>query len=67
MSVTSTWGAAASAPAMQLVVVTGDSDDLEIGLDVEQGAHALPHDHVVVGEEDRDPTGVLEAGIHPPH
>ena len=45
-------------PGDQLVVVARGPDDLEVGLDREQRAHALAHDHVVVGEEDRDATGL---------
>ena len=45
-------------PGDQLVVVAGGPDDLEVGLDREQRPHALAHDHVVVGEEDRDATGL---------
>ena len=55
MSVTSTWGAAASAPGDQLVVVVGGPHDLEVGLEAEQRPDALAHDHVVVGEEHGDP------------
>ena len=42
----------------QLVVVARGPDDLEVGLDREQRAHALADDDVVVGEEDGDPVGV---------
>ena len=55
MSVTSTWGAAASRARDQAVVVVGRPDDLEVGLQGEQRAHALAHDDVVVGEEHGDP------------
>ena len=63
MSVTSTCGAAADGARDQLVVVAGGPDDLEVGLDREQRADALAHDHVVVGEEDRDATR-LRARTH---
>ena len=39
----------------QLVVVGGDTHDLEVGLDAEHRPHALADDDVVVGQEDRDP------------
>ena len=55
MSVTSTWGAASVGAGEQLVVVAGDADDLEVGLDRQQRAHALADDHVVVGQEHGDP------------
>ena len=67
MSVTSTWGAAASAPGDQLVVVAGGPDDLEVGLHREQRPHALADDDVVVGEEHRDPIGAVGARTHPLH
>jgi hypothetical protein len=50
----------------QLVVVAGRADDLEVGFHREQRADALAHDHVVVGEEDRDSTS-FEARTHPLH
>ena len=55
MSVTTTWGWASVGAVDQLVVVRGDAHDLEVGLEAEQGPHALAHDEVVVGEEHGDP------------
>ena len=49
----------------QLVVVAGDADDLEVGLDGEERAHALAHDHVVVGEEDGDADRTVLGGSNP--
>ena len=54
MSVTTTWGFMAIRALDQLVVVRGDAHDLEIGLEVQERAHAFTHEDVVVGEEDRD-------------
>ena len=38
----------------ELVVVGGDAHDLDVGLEAEQGTHALAHDQVVVGQEHGD-------------
>ena len=54
MSVTTTCGWVASAPRDQLVVVGGDPDDLQVAFGLEQRAHALADDEVVVGEEHSD-------------
>jgi hypothetical protein len=40
--------------ADRLVVVAAHPDDLQVGVPVDEGAHPLAHDQVVVGEEDRD-------------
>ena len=46
----------------QLVVVAGGPDDLEVGLDREQGPDALADDDVVVRQEDGDAVGVGARG-----
>ena len=46
----------------QLVVVGGDADHLEVGLEPEQGPHALAHQHVVVGQHHGDPVEATIGG-----
>ena len=46
----------------EAVVVVGGADHLEVGLEREDRPHAFPDDHVVVGEEHRDPT--VSHGTH---
>ena len=49
-----TWGVGRLGAGDQLVVVGGHADDLEVGLEREQGPHALADDQVVVGQEHGD-------------
>ena len=46
----------------EAVVVVGGAHDVEVGFEREQGADPLADDHVVVGQEHRDPT--LSHGTH---
>ena len=50
----------------QLVVVGGDADDLDVGLDREQGTHALANEQVVVGQEHRDLIHVTDPALERP-
>jgi len=48
-------------PADHLVIVGGHPDHLQVGMPVYEGANALPHDQVVVCEEDPDSARQLYA------
>ena len=54
MSVTSTWGSARGRAGDRLVVVRADADDAEVVVALDERAHALADDEVVVGQKDRD-------------
>ena len=46
----------------EAVVVVGGADHVEVGLERQDRPHAFPDDHVVVGQEHRDPT--VSHGTH---
>ena len=52
-------------PLDELVVVGGDAHHVEVGLEPEQGPHALPHQEVVVSEEHGDPPFIAHGHIRP--
>ena len=62
ISVTTTWGWACLGRRHQLVVVGGHTHDLEVGLEPEEGPHALAHQHVVVRQHHGDPSRNGRAG-----